>query len=57
MNKFHLEYQNDTGIRMQREVNLIKYHSDFHNLYDYIQWLETKIDEKNKDQNSKPDYD
>ena len=59
MNELHLKYQQDTGIQISKEINLIRYHSDFKYLYDYIQWLEEQIEtnEKNKNQTSKPDYD
>jgi len=48
MSKFHLKYQQDTGIQVRREINLIKNHSDFTHLYNYIKWLEEKVNEKNK---------
>ena len=55
MNELHLKYQQDTGIQVQREINLIQSHSDFKRLYDYIEWLEEKItaNEKDKNQHSK----
>jgi len=49
MNKLHLKYQQDTGNQVQRDINLIQTHSDFKHLYDYIKWLEEKINETDKE--------
>lgn len=47
MNELRLQYQKDTGItadRLTREIDGIKSSSTYISLYDYIHWLEEKLE-------------
>jgi len=52
MNKLHLKYKMETRITIATPLEMDNWPVGFTKIYDYIQWLEEKVNEKNKETNN-----
>jgi len=52
MNELHLKYKMETGITIATPLETDNWTVGFSKIYEYIKWLEEKVNEKNKKTNN-----